>query len=63
MVDVARTRFPEDMTQLRSESPLLESAASEFLDRIKGYARDEPVAFACFAFGIGFWLGWRLKPW
>jgi hypothetical protein len=64
MVDVARTRFPDDMTRtLRPESPSLESAAFEALERLKEYARDEPITFACWAFGIGFVLGWRLKPW
>jgi hypothetical protein len=64
MVDVARTRFPDDMTRsLQPESPSLESAASEALERLKEYARDEPIMVACWAFGIGFVLGWRLKPW
>jgi hypothetical protein len=64
MVDLARTRFPDEMTQsLHSESGTLESAATEVLDRLKNYARDEPITLACWAFGIGFVLGWRLKPW
>jgi hypothetical protein len=64
MVDVARTRFPDDMTAtFSSESGSFEFAASLVLDRLKNYAKDEPIAFACWAFGIGFVLGWRLKPW
>jgi hypothetical protein len=64
MVDVARTRFPDDMTRsLHLEGPSLESAASEAMEKLKDYARDQPIAFGLWAFGIGFVLGWRLKPW
>ncbi len=64
MVDVARTRFPDNMSRsLPSESLPWESAATEVVDRLKKYARDEPIAFGAWAFGIGFLLGWRLKPW
>ena len=65
MVDTARIRFPEDMTDAgRSpdDSPLGEFA-NDALERAKRYARDEPVSFALWAFGIGFVLGWKLKPW
>lgn len=30
---------------------------------MEDYARQEPWAFAGWAFGIGFILGWKLKPW
>jgi hypothetical protein len=65
MVDTARIRFPEDMTQAvrMPEVLTLESVASDALERVKLYARDEPVSFALWAFGIGFVLGWKLKPW
>ena len=65
MVDTARIRFPEDMTQAArfDDSFTLESYANEAVDRVKQYARDEPITFALVALGIGFVLGWRLKPW
>ncbi len=64
MVDVARTRFPDNMTRsLQPEVQSIESAASEILDRFKDYAREQPLAVACWAFGLGFVVGWRLKPW
>ena len=65
MVDTARIRYPEDMTQaagVSDDSPL-EAFANDALDRVKRYARDEPVSFALWTFGIGFVLGWKLKPW
>ncbi len=65
MVDTAKPRFPDDMMQVARfpEAPALESFATDALDRVKQYARDEPLSFALWAFGIGFVLGWRLKPW
>jgi len=65
MVDTARIQFPDDMTQAARfpESASMESYATAALDKVKDYARDEPVSFALWAFGIGFVLGWKLKPW
>ena len=65
MVDTVRARFPGDMTRA-SEFPAmgnLEHVANDLLDRLKSYARDEPVSFGLWAVGIGFVLGWKLKPW
>jgi hypothetical protein len=39
-------------------NPLQRSARA-----IEDYARQEPWVFACWVFGIGFVLGWKLKPW
>jgi hypothetical protein len=33
------------------------------MESMEDYARNEPWAFAAWAFGIGFVLGWKLKPW
>ena len=65
MVDTARISFPDNMTRAAygPGGSTLESAAIDVIDRMKVYAKDEPVAFALWAFGIGFVLGWRLKPW
>jgi hypothetical protein len=65
MVDTARIRFPEDMTQAVGFSDVspLEVFANDALERAKRFARDEPVTFALWTFGIGFVLGWKLKPW
>ncbi len=65
MVATSRVQFPDDMTQAMqpSEASTLEALAVDSLERIKDYARDEPVKFALWSFGIGFVLGWKLKPW
>jgi hypothetical protein len=33
------------------------------MESLEDYARAEPWAFAGWVFGIGFILGWKLKPW
>ncbi len=35
----------------------------DLLDLAKAYARERPETFALTCFGVGFILGWRLKPW
>jgi hypothetical protein len=32
-------------------------------ETIEDYARANPLPFAAWVFGIGFILGWKLKPW
>lgn len=31
--------------------------------QVESYARREPWTFAAWVFGVGFVLGWKLKPW
>lgn len=45
-------RFPQDM-------PPAEAAMTYLHD----YARERPEVIAMWCFGIGFVLGWKLKPW
>jgi len=33
------------------------------LDHLKEYAREKPEVAALWCLGIGFILGWKLKPW
>jgi hypothetical protein len=37
--------------------------AEEKLRAVEEYARVNPVHFGLWMFGIGFVLGWKLKPW
>jgi len=65
MIDTLREGFPADMARA-AESPdlgTMERMAGDVLDRIKDYARENPTSFALWALGIGFVLGWKLKPW
>jgi hypothetical protein len=35
----------------------------DLVDYIREYARQKPEAAAMWCFGIGFIVGWKLKPW
>ncbi|NLS94721.1 MAG: hypothetical protein GXX96_21410 [Planctomycetaceae bacterium] len=39
------------------------SAAEAAVTLFKQYAREHPEVVALWTFGIGFVLGWKLKPW
>jgi len=67
MIDTMRSGFPADMTRA-ADSPgigigTVENMANDVLDRMKQFAREKPTTFAFYALGIGFVLGWKLKPW
>ena len=65
MIDTMRSEWPTDMTRA-AEFPdvgTLESMANDALGHLKEYAREHPTSFALWALGIGFVLGWKLKPW
>jgi hypothetical protein len=35
----------------------------DLVDYVRDYARQKPEVAAMWCFGIGFILGWKLKPW
>jgi len=35
----------------------------DLVEYLREYAREKPEAVALWCFGIGFILGWKLKPW
>lgn len=37
--------------------------AQDAIDYLKAYARERPEVAALWCLGIGFILGWKLKPW
>ena len=47
------------------ESPLSDEIelGRDMLDYLREYAREKPEVVALWCFGIGFVLGWKLKPW
>ena len=49
----------EDLRQ-SGERPLTSSIV---LDCFRQYARERPAVVAFWCLGIGFVLGWKLKPW
>lgn len=50
------------LTSVTEESPL-HTYFAQAIDGVEDYARREPWTFAACVFGVGFVLGWRLKPW
>lgn len=65
VIDTMRSEFPADMMRA-AEFPhagSLEHMANDVVDRVTHYARENPVSFGLWALGIGFVLGWKLKPW
>lgn len=65
MIDTLKSDFPADMARA-AEFPAMgtwEGSAREALGWLEDYAREHPTSFGLWAFGIGFVLGWKLKPW
>ena len=58
-------RYPDNMVQAGTgeNAHWAESTIHSVVDCIEDYARAKPVSFALWTFGIGFALGWKLKPW
>ncbi len=57
--------YPREMTRAASTDPVnwAESTIHSLVDTLEDYARAKPLSFAIWSFGIGFALGWKLKPW
>lgn len=57
-----------DMThELEQREPMETTASKQPIDDLitylTDYARERPEVAALWCFGIGFVLGWKLKPW
>lgn len=58
------TLAPRDVgTPWPSTTSATKNPAEEILNYLKQYAREKPDVAAMWIFGIGFVLGWKLKPW
>ncbi len=59
-------KYPANMSTSSNNNDMsqwAESTIHSVVDQIETYARAKPVPFALWTFGIGFALGWKLKPW
>ena len=67
MVDTARWNWPADMARQAGDHPAgvgeLSGWAEEVVERVRTFAREKPEEAMLWALGIGFVLGWKLKPW
>jgi hypothetical protein len=52
----------EDVCSEQRLEPHL-SPSADLLDYLREYAREKPEIVALWCLGIGFILGWKLKPW
>ncbi|MFO0950707.1 MAG: hypothetical protein U0835_06045 [Isosphaeraceae bacterium] len=50
-------------TAMREEESPIEAFVERGVASLEDYARREPLTFAAWVFGVGFVLGWKLKPW
>jgi hypothetical protein len=55
-----RSQWPSDMAS-GSGGDL--RPTQDVVDYLKSYARERPEVAALWCFGLGFILGWKLKPW
>jgi hypothetical protein len=58
-------KYPADMKAAAgvNNSNWAESTIDSVVNSLEDYARAKPLSFAAWTFGIGFVLGWKLKPW
>jgi hypothetical protein len=58
-------QYPKDMVRAvqHPADNWAESTIHTVVDCIEHQARTRPLSFAIWTFGIGFLLGWKLKPW
>jgi hypothetical protein len=58
-------KFPADMRVASGTDTCnwAESTIDSVVNGLEDYARAKPLSFAAWTFGIGFVLGWKLKPW
>ena len=51
-------------TRLASDGRTKEvQPVNDLMEHLREYAKDRPVTMALWCLGIGFVLGWKLKPW
>lgn len=50
---------PNECCGAKCEHPL----SHDLVECLRNYAREKPEVAALWCFGIGFVLGWKLKPW
>ena len=48
---------------MRTSGGDLYKPVDDFVGYLREYAREKPEQMALWCLGIGFVLGWRLKPW
>jgi len=63
MDHIGETDFSAAEVERREPGQAQARPLDDLVDYFRDYARQRPDVVALWAFGIGFLLGWRLKPW
>jgi ElaB/YqjD/DUF883 family membrane-anchored ribosome-binding protein len=65
MVSAARSAYPADMLRASDQAcpQSVGQWAETLMDQGREYVRQKPEQAVLWALGIGFVLGWKLKPW
>lgn len=58
---VQKSDFPGQMHDAARDDAA--AMGRDLVDYLREYARQKPEVAALWCFGIGFILGWKLKPW
>ena len=56
-------RNTQQSTELQDPATKARSILDDSLEYLRDYAREKPESTALWCLGIGFVLGWKLKPW
>jgi len=57
-----RSDAPSSGSRLQGTSQQI-NPIEDTVDYLRAYAREKPEVAALWCFGVGFLLGWKLKPW
>ncbi len=52
-----------NMQAVNSDEPRLADVAGDVMESFRVYAKKRPEVVAMWCLGVGFVLGWKLKPW
>lgn len=58
-----RTQASRSSQAVANDDPRFADVAADAMDSFRVYARKRPEVVAMWCLGVGFVLGWKLKPW
>ena len=65
MATTRNNRTAREKLEVSSQETALDAkqVSHDFVEYLTDYARDNPGTAALWCLGVGFVLGWKLKPW
>lgn len=58
-----RSEQARSASQDLPQEPTLGDVAEQTVHSLRAYAKERPDVLAMWCFGLGFVVGWKLKPW